>query len=106
MWTWNPLPTRLLGSVAESSEKRSILEPWSIFESMYPDSALPELARRLFAILASEAEAERIIQIMRAVLGRFSGQMSNSVLVARVRIAMDCYQRRRMASAVDWFSAP
>jgi hypothetical protein len=100
LWTWNPLPAALLRSVVASSGPRtrigsSILEPWSVFQSMYPDSALPRLARRLFAIPASEAEAERTIKIMRAVLGRFSGQMSNRVLVARVRIAMDCYQRRQ-----------
>jgi hypothetical protein len=78
---------------------QSILKPWGIFRSLYPRSDLPDIVLRLFATPASEAEAERTIKIMRAVIGRFGGQMSMRVLpgllVARVGIAMDCLQRRR-----------
>jgi hypothetical protein len=95
MWMWHPLPQELLRSVVRSVEERRILNPWAVFASLYPASALPRLARRLFAIPASEAEAERTIKIVQAVLGRFSGQMSAKVLIARVRIAMDCYQERQ-----------
>jgi hypothetical protein len=44
----------------------------------------PEIAEQLFAIPASEAQAERTIKIIRAVLGKHSCQISNATLIARV----------------------
>jgi hypothetical protein len=45
---------------------------------------LPATAEQLFAIPASDAEDERTIKIIRAVLGKHSCQMSNATLIARV----------------------
>jgi hypothetical protein len=97
-----PLPMwQALGSA-------SPLEPWtggfppvpgaprSCFALMY-DGSLLAIAQQLGAIPASEAEAERTIKIIRAVIGKHSSQMSNATLIARVRLAMQCLQRRRDA---------
>ena len=76
----------------------SPLEPWTSsphwFAQMY-GGPLPAIAAQLFAIPASEAEAERTIKIIRAVIGKHSSQLSNEMLIARVRLSMQCLQARR-----------
>ena len=93
----------MVGSASDvaHARERMATEPWFCgawpsFTRMY-HGPLPAIADQLFSIPASEAEAERTIKIIRAVLGKHSCQMSIATLIARVRLAMQCLQNRRAA---------
>ena len=46
------------------------------------------IGKKLLAIPASEAEADRVIEIIRAVIGKHSLRMSKATLIPRMRLSM------------------
>jgi hypothetical protein len=58
---------------------------------------LPEVAKQLFAIAASEAAEGRVHKLLRAIIRKRPVRLSNKRLISDVRLAMKCPQDRRAA---------
>ena len=72
------------------------LAPRVEFHKLYGGGML-DVAKQLFAIPAGKAEAERVIKIVKSVIGKHGSQMDNATLVARVRLVMQALEMRRDA---------
>jgi hypothetical protein len=88
----NVLPQLVIRSLSASCP----LAPWVEFHKLYGGGML-DVAKQLFAIPAGKAEAERVIKIVKSVIGKHGSQMDNATLIARVRLVMQALQMRRDA---------